>query len=412
MSRRSGGAAAGSIDTAPWREPKAEPPPLDALRGRDGVVHLLGEPIAQRWTEESKREILDSRVLATRNLVAALAELPSAERPGVLVSQSAVGWYGPRGPEPLDESAPAGDDFQARVVAAWEAEARTAEELEGLRVVLARTGVVLSPSGGALEKMLPFFKLGIGGPVAGGKQYLPWVHLDDVVGALILCLDSEDASGAINLTAPQPVTNAEFSKALGRVLKRPAVLPVPTFAIKTLYGQMAEIVTEGANVRPQRLQAAGLRLQAARAGAGAAQRPRARLALLLLLLVQSMLLGTQLGDGLALAADRPLELPARIGLRRPQQPDHDADGAQQQPEREPPLLAPALAGGEVRGDDRGSQPEVGQPQRRGSDDCEVGGHAPRYAFCTSGFSRSDAEASSSATLPVSSTYARLETSSA
>lgn len=248
---------AGAVGTAEWRDPKADPPPLDALRGCEGVVHLLGEPVAQRWSEDAKREILDSRVLATRNLVAALAQLPSAERPRVLVSQSAVGWYGPHGPEPLDESAPAGTDFQARVVAAWEAEARTAEELDGLRVVRVRTGVVLSPSGGALEKMLPFFKLGVGGPVAGGRQYLPWVHLDDVVGALVFCLDSAEAEGAINVTAPQPVTNAEFSKALGRALKRPAVLPVPAFAIKALYGQMAEIVTEGANVQPKRLQALG-----------------------------------------------------------------------------------------------------------------------------------------------------------
>jgi uncharacterized protein len=252
-----GGAGAGSVETASWPAPKADPPPLDALRGRDGVVHLLGEPIAQRWTDESKQEILDSRVLATRNLVAALAELPSSERPRVLVSQSAVGWYGAHGPEPLDESAPAGDDFQAQVVEAWEREARKAEELDGLRVVRARTGVVLSPEGGALEKMLPFFKLGVGGPVAGGKQYLPWVHLHDVVGAVVFCLDSAEASGAVNVTAPQPVTNAEFSKALGRALKRPAFLPVPAFAIKTLYGQMAEIVTEGANVQPALLQQLG-----------------------------------------------------------------------------------------------------------------------------------------------------------
>ena len=252
-----GGDAAGSVETAGWADPKAEPPPLDALRGRDGVIHLLGEPIAQRWTDESRREILDSRVLATRNLVAALAALPAAERPRVLVSQSAVGWYGPRGAEPLDESAPAGADFQAEVVVAWEAEARKAEELEGLRVVRVRTGVVLSPSGGALEKMLPFFKLGIGGPVAGGRQYVPWVHLDDVVGALVFCLDTEAATGAVNVTAPTPATNTELSKALGRVLKRPAFLPVPGFAVKTLYGQMAEIVTGGANVRPKRLEELG-----------------------------------------------------------------------------------------------------------------------------------------------------------
>ncbi|HEY6779894.1 MAG TPA: TIGR01777 family oxidoreductase [Thermoleophilaceae bacterium] len=252
-----GDTGTGSVETAAWADPKGEPPPLDALRGRDGIVHLLGEPIAQRWTDEARREILDSRVLATRNLVAALAELPSAERPRVLVSQSAIGWYGPHGPEPLDESAPAGDDFQAEVVVAWEAEARRAEELGGLRVVRVRTGVVLSPSGGALEKMLPFFKLGIGGPVAGGRQYVPWVHLDDVVGALVFCLDNEAATGAINVTAPTPTTNAELSKALGRVLKRPAFLPVPGLAVKTLYGEMASIVTNGANVQPKRLEELG-----------------------------------------------------------------------------------------------------------------------------------------------------------
>jgi uncharacterized protein (TIGR01777 family) len=215
-------------------------------------VHLLGEQIAQRWTDDAKREIRDSRTLSTRNVVTALGEVPEGERPGVLVSQSGAGFYGHRGDERLDESAPGGDDFLARLSADWEAEARRAEEL-GVRVVLNRTGMVLSPSGGALEKMLPFFKLGIGGPVAGGKQYLPWVHLDDVVGAILFELDTEAARGPVNVTAPEPATNRELSKALGRALRRPAIAPVPALAVKTLYGEMSDIVTTGQRAVPARL---------------------------------------------------------------------------------------------------------------------------------------------------------------
>ena len=242
----------GALDAATWADPKWSPPPAEALSGRDAVVHLLGEQIAQRWTGDAKREIRDSRVLSTRNLVSALAELPEAERPGVLVSQSGAGWYGHRGDERLDESNPAGDDFLARLSADWEAEARRAEEL-GVRVVLNRTGMVLSPSGGALQKMLPFFKLGAGGPVAGGKQYVPWVHLDDVVGAILFELDTDAASGPVNVTAPEPATNRELSKALGRVLRRPAFAPVPALAVRALYGEMAEIVTTGQRAVPARL---------------------------------------------------------------------------------------------------------------------------------------------------------------
>ena len=239
-------------EAALWADPKVAPPPLDGLRGRDAVVHLLGEPIAQRWTDETRREIRDSRILSTRYLVSSLAELPEAERPRVLVSQSGAGWYGHRGDERLDESAPGGDDFLALLTADWEREARRAEEL-GVRVVVNRTGVVLSASGGALAKMLPFFKAGIGGPVAGGKQYVPWVHVDDVVGAILFELDTEAASGPVNLTAPEPVTNRELSKALGRVLRRPAFAPVPALAVKALYGEMAEIVTTGQRAVPARL---------------------------------------------------------------------------------------------------------------------------------------------------------------
>jgi uncharacterized protein len=235
-----------------WPDPKAAGPPPDAVGGRDAVVHLAGEPIAQRWSDDARREIRESRILSTRNLVSALAELPEAERPGVLVSGSGAGWYGHRGDERLDESAPAGDDFLAQLSAGWEAEARRAEAL-GVRVVLNRTGVVLSESGGALAKMLPFFKAGIGGPVAGGKQYVPWIHLDDVVGAILFELDTPAARGPVNVTAPEPATNRELSKALGRALKRPAFAPVPALAVKALYGQMAEIVITGQRAIPARL---------------------------------------------------------------------------------------------------------------------------------------------------------------
>ena len=245
------------VPAATWADPKAEQPPLDALRGRDAVVHLLGEVIAQRWSDEAKREIRDSRVLSTRNLVGSLSQLSSGERPRVLVSGSGAGWYGHRGDERLDESAPEpGDDFLAQLSADWEAEACRAEAL-GVRVVLNRTGVVLSESGGALEKMLPFFKAGIGGPVAGGHQYVPWVHLDDVVGATIFALENEQMSGPMNVTAPEPVTNGELSKTLGRVLRRPAFAPVPALAVKTLYGEMAEIVITGQRAVPARLERLG-----------------------------------------------------------------------------------------------------------------------------------------------------------
>jgi uncharacterized protein len=231
-------------------QPAHGPPPAEALEGREGVINLLGEPIAQRWTDSARQRIFASRELGTRNLVAGLRE--SGPRMRVLVSQSGVGWYGPHGDERLDESAPSGDDFEAQVVVAWEREAQRAEDL-GLRVVRTRTGVVLSGSGGALEKMLPPFKLGVGGPVAGGRQYLSWVHLDDVVRAMLFCLDNKEASGPINLTAPEPVTNSELSKALGRVLHRPAFMPVPALAVKLLYGEMSSIVTTGKRAIPKRL---------------------------------------------------------------------------------------------------------------------------------------------------------------
>jgi uncharacterized protein (TIGR01777 family) len=239
------------VEVHVWASPSSGPPPRAALSGGDAVIHLLGEPISQRWSAKAKRAIRDSRVLSTRALAKGLRDLPEAERPRVLVSQSATGFYGPRDDQPVDETSAPGTDWLAAVVVAWEAEATAAADLT--RVAVTRTGVVLSPSGGALAKMLPFFKLGIGGPVAGGRQYMPWVHLDDVVGAMLECLDNSAVEGPINVTAPNPVTNAEFSKALGTALHRPAVLPVPGIALKALYGEMSVIVTTGQNVQPSRL---------------------------------------------------------------------------------------------------------------------------------------------------------------
>lgn len=247
----------GDVEAFAWADPSAGPPPAEALTGRDAVVNLLGEPVAQRWSEDTKRKIRQSRELGTKNLVEALRT--TDPRPKGLVSGSATGVYGPHGDEELDETAPpARGEFLADVVVAWEAEAEKAEEL-GMRVVMLRTGVVLSESGGALEKMLPPFKLGVGGPVAGGRQFVPWVHADDVVGAFLFCLDNDSAEGPINATAPEPVTNRELSKSLGKVLHRPAFAPVPALAVKALFGEMAEIVTTGQRAKPRRLTELGYR---------------------------------------------------------------------------------------------------------------------------------------------------------
>ncbi len=229
-----------------WAEPTGEAAPAAALDDRDAVVHLAGEPVAQRWSAAVKQRIRESREAGTRNLVAGMRA--AATPPRALVSASGVGYYGPRGDERLDEESAPGDDFLAGVCVAWEREAQAADA----RVVNVRTGVVLAAEGGALAKMLPFFKLGIGGPVAGGRQYMPWIHVDDLIGMYLAALDGENWSGPVNATAPEPVTNREFSRTLGRVLRRPAFAPVPKLAIRTLYGEMANIVAEGQRAVPRR----------------------------------------------------------------------------------------------------------------------------------------------------------------
>jgi uncharacterized protein (TIGR01777 family) len=250
-------ASLGAVEAVAW-DPGAEPAPPAALAGRDAVVHLAGEDVAQRWTDDAKRRIMESREVGTRHLVEGLAA--AEPRPRALVSSSAVGWYGPHGDERLTEDAPAGTDFLARVVAAWEREADRAAEL-GMRVVKVRTGVVLEREGGALSKMLPAFRLGAGGPVAGGGQYMPWIHLDDIVGIYLAAIDGEDWSGPVNATAPEPATNAEFTRALGRALHRPAVVPVPAFGIRLLYGEMAQMVVNGQRAVPRRALELGYRFR-------------------------------------------------------------------------------------------------------------------------------------------------------
>jgi uncharacterized protein (TIGR01777 family) len=243
------------VEAHAWADPLGSPPPPEALSGAAAVIHLLGEPVSQRWTPEAKQRIRDSRVLSTRHLVSALRALDDDLRPAVLVSQSATGYYGPRGSEQLAEDASPGNDFLAGVVRDWEREALKAAP--ACRVVVTRTGVVLSPDGGALAKMLPFFRAGVGGPVAGGRQYVPWIHIDDLVAALLFCVERPALAGPVNATAPRPVDNAELSKALGKALHRPAVLPVPGFALKLLYGEMSEIVTTGQRAVPKQLEQAG-----------------------------------------------------------------------------------------------------------------------------------------------------------
>ena len=229
----------------------------DAMRETDAVVNLAGEPIAaRRWRPAQKERIRRSRVDATRTLVAAIAA--AEPRPGVLVSASAVGYYGPRGDEPVDETAGPGAGFLAEVCEAWEREALAAEPL-GVRVVRLRIGVVLAPEGGALARMVPPFRGFVGGPVGSGAQWMSWVHRDDVTGLVVEALEREDYRGAVNATAPHPVTNRDFAAALGAVLARPARLRAPAWALRLALGEMAEMLVTGQRVLPRVAETRGYR---------------------------------------------------------------------------------------------------------------------------------------------------------
>jgi uncharacterized protein len=240
-------------------QPALERPPAEAFEGVDGVVNLLGERIDQRWTEEAKRRIVESRRTATHNLVQGIAGLE--REPKVMVSQAAIGYYGDRGDAMLDESAAPGEGFDAEVVKEWEKAAHEVES-SGVRLVVVRTGHVLDPRGGLLARMLPPFKLGLGGPLAGGDQYMSWIHIDDEVGILLWALDEGTMSGTVNATAPNPVTNRELSKALGRALGRPAVLPAPGFALDLMFGkEFGAVLRGGQRVLPRRVLDHGYRFR-------------------------------------------------------------------------------------------------------------------------------------------------------
>jgi uncharacterized protein len=238
-----------SVNWHAW-EPTLERPPEAAFENVDGVVHLLGERIDQRWSEEAKQRIMESRRTGTHNLIGTIAGL--ARKPRVLVSQSAIGYYGDRGEAIVDESAEPGEGFDAEVVREWEKAAQEAEAT-GVRLVVVRTGHVLDPRGGFLGQLLRPFKLGVGGPLAGGGQYVSWVHIEDEIGILLWALDDERVSGTINSTAPNPVTNKAFSKALGKALERPAVMPVPGVALDLMYGrEFGKVLRGGQRVVPRR----------------------------------------------------------------------------------------------------------------------------------------------------------------
>jgi hypothetical protein len=220
--------------------------------GSDVVVNLAGAPVVERWTDERKRAIASSRVDLPRAFLAALANV--AQRPRAYVSASAIGYYGMSRTATFTETSPPGDDFLARVCVAWEAEAAQASAL-GLRLAIVRTGLVLGRDGGALAKLLPLFRSGLGGPVASGEQWSSWIHLADHVGIFQLAIDG--FAGALNATAPQPVTNRDFTRALAAAVHRPALFPAPEFALKLVFGEGASVLTEGQRVLPVEALAAG-----------------------------------------------------------------------------------------------------------------------------------------------------------
>lgn len=243
-----------SEDTIRW-DPSSGRIDTSRLEGIDAVVHLAGENIVGRWTEEKKRKIRDSRVQGTRLLAESVAGL--SEKPRAMVCASAIGYYGDRGNELLREESDPGEAFLSRVVEEWEAAAQPAREAD-IRVANLRFGIVLSPEGGALGTTLPLFKLGGGGKVGSGRQWWSWVALDDVVGALVHALVDDSVEGPVNVVAPNPMTNAEYTKVLGDVLNRPTVLPAPAPALRLGLGQVAdELLLASARVEPAKLKQAG-----------------------------------------------------------------------------------------------------------------------------------------------------------
>ncbi len=236
-------------------EPGRVLPPAAALEGARAVIHLAGEPIAQgRWSPAKKRRIRDSRIDRTRQLVAGLARLD--HRPEVLVSASAIGYYGDRGEEELAEDAPAGSGFLAELCRDWESEARAAEAF-GVRVVTLRIGIVLAPGGGALARMLPIFRWGLGGRMGTGRQWMSWIHREDLVEILLAAIGDPTLHGAVNAVSPHPVTHAEFTAVLARVLRRPAILPIPGRVLRWMLGELGDALLASQRVRPAELESRG-----------------------------------------------------------------------------------------------------------------------------------------------------------
>jgi uncharacterized protein (TIGR01777 family) len=231
------------------------PRPED-LAGCDAVVHLAGEPIGQRWTVAARQRIVESRGEGTRALVAAMRAKP----PNVLVSASAVGYYGSRGEEILTEQAKPGTDFLSGACVGWEREALEAEKL-GVRLIRLRIGVVLGAGGGALAKMMTPFQLGVGGRIGGGKQWMSWIHVDDLCDLILFALRESTLRGVLNATSPHPVTNAEFTRALAHALHRPALLPIPAFALKALLGEMSQVLLASQRVIPEATLRSGFEFQ-------------------------------------------------------------------------------------------------------------------------------------------------------
>ena len=232
-------------------------PPAESLREADVVIHLAGEPLAQRWTAEAKQRIRESRVTGTRHLVEALATFP--RRPQALICASAIGYYGSRGDEVLTESSAPGSGFLPELCVAWEREAQAAEAF-GLRVVRMRTGLVLHAHGGALVRMLPPFRMGVGGRLGSGRQWMSWIHLEDLAALFQLAVENP-VRGPLNGVAPNPVTNSDFTRELARALRRPAVFPVPEFALRLRFGEMADVLLASQRVAPRAAQAAGFRFR-------------------------------------------------------------------------------------------------------------------------------------------------------
>jgi uncharacterized protein (TIGR01777 family) len=232
--------------------------PAGSLDGADAVIHLAGEPVAQRWTTSVKQRIRDSRVEGTRKLVRAIAA--ARPKPAVLVSGSAIGIYGSRGDEILTEASEPGEGFLADVVREWESAADEAVPL-GIRVVKIRTGIALGPEGGTLKKLLPIFRAGLGGRVASGRQWMSWIHADDLADLFMFAVRQETVHGVLNGTAPDPATNAEFTCELASAVHRPAVFPVPLFALRLLYGEMADVVVASQRVLPRAVDDAGFRFR-------------------------------------------------------------------------------------------------------------------------------------------------------